>query len=355
MPDHRARQMLTVLGRQYPDVWRMVDLLREQRGNGLPSWPQWCFLPLHGAYAIAERVCAGAPRSAMPYLVAVIGALATWRVSQGIYRFDPVLYESLLDTPLDRDLPRDSLYRLPEWCVYVETPGMLWTGLGEKRPLHGFWAHLDWDERRPDQPHDELRLLLDTAASAADVLQPYACIPLPVILGQGSLADAMERLTDSALEQANGRGLSLLGERSQMLAELRKMVPKLWPIVSLLLYLCAEDADGVPIGLARPQPKQTRRGMRLFAPDSPRVWDIGVRLGAALRRHYHAEEVAHRDSGDAPERARPRAHIRRAHWHTFLAGPARSERRIRWLPPIPVNVDDLDTLPSTVRPIKPGS
>jgi len=48
---------------------------------------------------------------------------------------------------------------------------------------------------------------------------------------------------------------------------------------------------------------------------------------------------------------RPRAHIRRAHWHTYLVGAGRSERRLKWLPPIPVNVDDPESLPAVIRQV----
>jgi hypothetical protein len=75
-----------------------------------------------------------------------------------------------------------------------------------------------------------------------------------------------------------------------------------------------------------------------------------VRLGAALRRAYQREQLD-RDEGVSGGRSRPRAHIRRAHWHTFLAGPGRTERRVRWLPPIAVNVEDGATLPATIRPV----
>ena len=60
----------------------------------------------------------------------------------------------------------------------------------------------------------------------------------------------------------------------------------------------------------------------------------------------------------ATGRTRPRAHVRRAHWHGFWTGPRDPERAeerrfdLRWLPPIPVAVDDVNDLPVTVRPVK---
>src|SRR3546814_10697965 len=124
--------------------------------------------------------------------------------------------------------------------------------------------------------------------------------------------------------------------------------------------LCA-DPDitrrGTPAAPSNPEPVRTRRnGWRLLPADGTAEWDVGVRLGAALRA---ASERS--DSGDVTGR-QVRAHVRRAHWHTMISGPrlrddktvipaAQGKRDLRWLPPIPVNVDDYDAMPSVVRPV----
>src|SRR3546814_1528001 len=74
----------------------------------------------------------------------------TWRMTQGIYRYDATLRDAVLQTPLDGELPTAHLYRLPEWCVYVETDQETthWAG----RPLHGFFAHLEYDIARGGTP-----------------------------------------------------------------------------------------------------------------------------------------------------------------------------------------------------------
>ena len=123
--------------------------------------------------------------------------------------------------------------------------------------------------------------------------------------------------------------------------------------MSLLLYLCADDAE-IGDGSLRPcnpAPKRTKQGWRLFAADKPTTWDIGTRLGAALRKATLKAKGEHFADDPAAGHARPRAHGRRAHWHTYLTGSGRSERRLKWLSPIPVNVDDVDNLPATVRPV----
>ena len=85
----RPREHLVVAGRLYPTAWLRVDQLRADRGTrGLPSWPEWCFLPLAGAYAIISED-AGMDRLPLELAADVsrLGALSAWRVTQGIYRF----------------------------------------------------------------------------------------------------------------------------------------------------------------------------------------------------------------------------------------------------------------------------
>ena len=147
---------LNEISKSYPNAWKMLDTMRQDRGVGLPKWPSWCFFPMAGWYAIA---CAGqnAPALNVHQLADVsrLAALGAWRYSQGVYRFDKDFYTSLANTVPNGDLPCEVLHRLPEWSVYIETPDNDWFGW----PLHGFWCHLEWDVNT--QRH-ELRLLLNT-------------------------------------------------------------------------------------------------------------------------------------------------------------------------------------------------
>jgi len=179
--------------------------------------------------------------------------------------------------------------------------------------------------------------------------------PFPLHLGPWSLEESIRRMTDVAKVQGLAVGASI--PAGELVSEARPIVE---PILSLLLYLCAENAE-IGDGQARPAnptPKRTKSGPRLFAPDRSTTWDVGVRLGAALRRAYHASETA----GDGTH-AGPRPHVRRAHWHGFRSGAMKREDgspiaagdrefKLRWLPPIPVNLDDVSDLPATIRPVK---
>lgn len=124
----RRSAHLAALARRYPRAWRQVDELRAARGLGLPDWPSWCFLPLAGAYAI---VSGGRPLPpADTHQVGVLGALAAWRVTQGVYHFNPTVLDAVWSTPVAGEIPTEVLSHLPEWCVYVLTPDKTLAGGG---------------------------------------------------------------------------------------------------------------------------------------------------------------------------------------------------------------------------------
>lgn len=340
---HRAREALLQCGRDYPHAWMQADGFRQDKGEPGFDWPNWCFLPMGAAYAIVSG--GGSNRVSLDGAgdVARLGALLAWRMTQGIYRFDPAVYDAVRDTPVVGDIPAQAIMQLPEWCVYVETPGMQ-TQLG---PLHGFWAHLEFDF---ESARSELRLLLDTEGGL---------IAVPLHLGAWPLAESVARAVDQSAVQSVVLGMPFAKSDARTIQ--RELAE---PLVSLLLYLCSA-ADFSRRGLAgqptNPVPKRTRRdGAKLFAAAGPVEWDVGVRMGAALRAAYHAAETG--QGTGTRDGSTPRGHIRRAHWHGYWSGAKKDDagnevpqdRRkydLRWQPPIAVNLDGIESLHATVRKV----
>lgn len=297
-------------GQMYPAAWKQVELFRAGKGaDGMPDWPDWCFLPLGGWHAIvSERRYMAFERVAD---VARLAAIGTWRYSQGVYRFDPDVYAAIRSTELTGDLPAEVLFRLPEWCVYIETPGARWFD----DELAGFWAHLEHDANtgRP-----ELRLMLNSADALTAVI---------VHIGDWPLAEAVQRSIDEAASQAALHGIAFsapAGMATALAAEVTGMV-------SLLLYICSDepeiDDERVPGDFPRrARPVRTKKGWRIFPAPRVRTWRIGAQLGRQLRDASLSDAT---DRLVAP-------HIRRAHWHGFWTGPRAGERRLKykWIPPI---------------------
>jgi len=325
----RPAILLREISRRHPDAWKHYDDFRRDRGkDGLPDWPEWCFAPMAVAYAVVSR--GGSLDGNLPAMsdIQAVAALAAWRVTQGIYRFDPALAAAIRPTPIN-DIPIHILCRLPEWCVYIE----------ETPDAGGFFCHLESDA---NTGKPELRFLIDLPGKV-----PAA---IPLHLDQPTLDLALDAaIAESRCQLVRtGRTLALDLLPENFIDELSATVS---PMLNLVLYLCAENSDIGGERQERPRPIKTKKGWKLFPPDKPRVWDVGSRIGAALRSAYLAEQTEQQTGLTETGRQSPRPHIRRSHWHTYRTGEGRANSILRWLPPIPVKIEDGDIVP-TVRKIK---
>ena len=184
-----------------------------------------------------------------------------------------------------------------------------------------------------------------------EVVEPL-CLTLVGSISEaisGGLAK-LERTTHATSPEQKDAALARLKARyTSHIHELEGMV-------SLALYLASENREiSNPHGQQphNPKPTNTKRGPRTFPASAPTKWDVGLRLGAALRaaREYREPDEAQ----NTAERASPRGHIRRAHWHSFWSGSRGSDRRalrVKWLPPIPVNLADVEDLPATIHKVQ---
>lgn len=302
---------LVAVGRRYPNLTKQVnDILRLRATGKIPAWPDWCFIPMkEWQWIIFE----GQTHDDLIFIVkemARLSAVGAWRYTQGIYRFEPELMEALKDTEIIGEMPVEVLTRLPEYCVYIETPHMSW---GDQ-PLHGFFAHLNYDA---DTSHKmELRLLLN--AVDGELIQ------LPVDLSHATLEECVK----GTFPIMKG-----MGGVATTTANL------LTPFISMLLYLCSDEpeVEDREEPLARPHmPKKskTKRGLELFPANRSRKWTVGTEIAKAIRTHFdHSTDYPVSGSSKRP-------HVRRGHWHGFWKGPKTGERTFfyRWLMPIMVNV-----------------
>ena len=258
-------QHLDYYSNLYPNAWKIIDQYRAAKETALPMWPDWCFIPLAAAYTVVSTEAENqridiACDNGFPLLndVSIIGALAAWRVTQRIYQFDQDVFQTIIETPLNDDLPRDILFNLPEWCVYIKTPGLII----ENEELDGFFAYLDFDT---DEKKSELRIVFDYNRPAPSLYS----IPIP--LGDWSLTEALQKTLDKALQRSENMDFDI----QPMLERMNK---SLSAILSLIIYLCSENSE-----FGKKGKKPSKPSMKKTPPNQPKVWDVGMLTGAAMR------------------------------------------------------------------------
>jgi len=352
----RPLRWLRELTSKYPDAWKTLEAFRAARGSRPElSWPNWVYVPVAGAFAVVFRDDYPLPSDPRAFDVARVAGIGAWRMTKGIYRFDPLLFEELWASEYEGPITLDPLRHLPEWSVYVEIPAR--PALGGEFQLHGFFAFLEHDM---NSGHEELNFLWDMD----DPDGKPALLSTVLHLGEPTLQAAFEAGAEEGrevvrrldpgytreLEELHGADLEELNRKS---IELNMEIAK--HALSLLLFLIASGdvrptRPDQPTKPHRPQPKKTRKGVRLLAANALQTWDVGVRYGRLLAARQPTAN-AERGRG-APKRP----HVRRAHWHGYWVGPRSKpeERRLelRWLPPIFVGAKAEEELPAVIWKVR---
>ena len=352
--------LLRQYSQAFPRAWRQIAEMRQQRGKSLPWWPDWCYAPISASAAVvtggASKIGPAEIATAKEYPPAVMAGLAAWRITKGVYRFDDTLRQEIADMPLEGDLPAEIFYSLPEWCIYVETPGMTLPFIRrDVNIVEGFFAFLEYDLK---DGRSELRLNFYMPDSIG--LSGSRCYPQPLHLGKWTVAQAVRKVFQ-AIQMDVDPPLPA-DEQQEFYAE---TAAGLTPFINMVLYICSLNADFGGERPAHPSRRPASKKGKIFAANEVRTWEVGIRVGPALRQALAAEQPSSQPSKEAslPGRshASPRPHYRRAHWHHYWTGPKSNpvERKLilKWLPPIPVGIpefDDVNNMPAVIRPIKKG-
>lgn len=331
------REFLNRISAENPNLWRTIDEVRQKMLDAKECWPKWCFMPGNGWQTVMQefakdRLMSSIKSGVLPDFLRIASEaqshqfFATWRLTQGVYRFDDDLYRALLETPVSGDISAEVLTRLPEWAVYIETPGMTHPA---GMPLVGFGALVHHHPIHGDQL--DLHLFVQQPNGAQQ------CGNHTVILNGGSISQSVQTIAKENGQESSSKEQFVASAWNPFTAKL----------MSLLLWLCSEKPEiGNGTQPGNPIPKKTKKGTRFFAPDLPKSWEVGVRIGGALRKA--CKSVASGEGADHLSK-RPRAHVRRAHWHTFGTGTGRRMPRPKWLSPMLINLQRSESMPATIR------
>jgi hypothetical protein len=324
--DYGVTELLTRYSEGDSKTWRLFEKLRQDKGKRFSEWPDWCFIPSSVLQTTSEKALNRELYNVEYTALHTTLMLAAWRTTQGIYQFDPDVFLDVWETPASEKIPIEILYNLPEWCIYIPTPF---------KELAGFFVSLDYSEKTQ----------LPTLSFLLNLNEP--------INDTRVIRLRLEGFIDQSIRNNLPQPSTILDKPSTTRRDGTELFHFLEPLISLTLYVASQNAHiEHPTTQQRPSypvTKKTKKGERLFPPDKPTTWEVGYRLGAALRQ---AEAEIQNKTQSNQDKAVSRPHIRRAHWHTYWTGPKTKDQTpiLKWLPPIPVNIDLGEIVP-TVRPV----
>jgi hypothetical protein len=375
----------------YPRVLSMIDAVRASPERfGMPGkWAPWCYIPVNiAAGALAQA--AGLPlhdvEQNLSKHVRLSAQAAAWRMTKSVYCFDKSLLSELVDSDAKDGLPDELFKRLPDWAPYIATPGL---EIAPGAVLHGFFISVD-DHAYGGHTHPpelQITILIDPRLSSDTTVLAFGVTGSRDLLGADDIAQAQEDVSHLVnvfreaewlhatytldLERgsfkegiAENLGRSPAFKKSlglealfaeKMADPLVKYKQVLLKLASIALYLCSDEPDITPNGYrnGRQEAIDRARKLRRAVPEQKvRQWEVGYRIGAALRAWQSSVEP----SSSTSTGSRKRPHVRRAHWHTYVEGPRddpdKQIRRVRWLPPIPINARSADDLVPTKRDVE---
>ena len=260
----------------------------------------------------------------------IAAAVSLWSDHRPIYSIDYELQMELI-SQVERleeieQLPADLIRALPYPCISIEQRGMTLsltdkdTGNKVSRiDLSGrFFAFIQSKGRMFDD--DSLIVMAENGNSK--VLLYF----LPIKATIGDSISALKSFWDRWSDRS---------DYDEELAAFELHISLY--IAQVILYLQAINAD-VQV---RPAPSQKRKpsGARSLVkpPKPPKQFDVGVRLGNAMRRYKYERTADEQHKSNAGSNSTHRPHSRRGHWHHYWTGkrsePENRKLVLQWVEP----------------------
>ena len=243
-------------------------------------------------------------------------ATTMWNLEKIIIDVDETLLNEL--TPIG-GLLSDPFFYIPYRCPYIAMPHAM------QKELDGFFVFLD------DMPRIGKVLRFCLIFSNAVVSEYYVGL---------EKSKPVSKVIDPRRDDIKPPPeTKILGGMTT--AEADDVFKDIETLLSLIMYLCAESPDIREREVVSGKARKTKKVY------GPTILDAGFRIGAKIREYEKASYTE--DPQKLGGHVAP--HMRRAHWHSFWTGPRDGERHliVKWLPPIPVGVDDKKEIIPTIR------
>lgn len=305
----------------------------------------WLYLPID-YYRVNYPILFPTPQEylyqqSLKQLVELCVPLTQWELTKNIYDISTELFTHVIDTPLNK-LPVDTLLNIRDYCSLIVFPTPLIVGdpvkqggeIEDKRFNYAF-VHFDYSFENKE---DKEGVLILYATLLTEDFVPY-----------GTLLPLQTDDLDSCIQNQSNWLVAWTEDiykvnispalRSQLAAQQRELWQR---ILNIMLYINSDNADLNSKKLRDKDTvtlKNTKRGIRV-KDSNPNIVNVGYKL----RYLTTAPSPTHEDK-EGTHRS-PKAHLRRAHWHTYRYGEKRSKTKVRWISPILVNPNNIDDIPT---------
>ena len=261
----------------------------------------------------------------------IVSALASWRISKQVYRFNMELELALYQQAGDDQIPVEILKSLPY-------PAFIWNLRICRKTSHVVFVYYDMDQ----YGNDVLKFLV-------------LCRN-----GQEVAVRGFELTEGKTLRECIAEVLKKRYQRECVDDKVREHMELAEKMLQLVLYICSVNAD---IQSADPKPSGTLRRIEDIKDcyREIRKWDVGMRMVSQNRRRTEkhikkTKQQSGRSNYEPVVHYRLAPHVRRGHWHTYWTGKkdgsAKRKLILKWIPFTYVNVGKLEELPTVVNVMK---
>lgn len=270
-----------------------------------------------------------------------------WRYTKKIYRLSEDIISDVANTYVD-NIPAQTLKELPSWSIYVSAEN-LHTILPTSYPIHGFFFYPFLDKNG-----NIIRLFIIDDLKQSQGTTGLKEKNVDVVNNIIRIKDSREGLLDSRkMECIDGEVVVTVNEKLKDFRD--REFNLLNAQISMVLYICSQINDIKEKNQFKRSEKHKKHvhTHHELPAQNIREWDVGIRMGQAIRQYRQAEPTGKERTTIGSKRP----HIRRGHWHTYWTGSKKPELaherkpRLIWLPPVPVNLEDVNKLPVVITPI----
>lgn len=320
-------------------IFETVVQNRSKRMKENPAWPKWCWLPVELVYALRKNLeKAGKLKYGIniPFgnVDALNAGLIAWGTTKGIYRFDQTLLEELTKTSESDDIPCEQLTRLPEWACFVDLGNNSLEGIELPNSVILFSSIMQ------DLP---LFFAIEIFQKDSKV-ERINCLTLPI--SENSIPEYVKKTYESSADEEYSEEWI-----NWKIKDLNSDFGKIKKYLNLALYLSSDEPE-ITINDKAKKPNKSIEVVngKIQIPKETRNWDVGIRIGAQLRK-LKAEYLENSETTSKSTKGK-RPHIRRAHWHIYWVGSKseKQEIKLNWV--MPTLVGGKEIIPTIINVIK---